>query len=261
MKMICRLPVAAIYKNKAMEDQLLLGQHCEIIRKTGEFYYIKTEYGYYGCIKKSALVKNSRFDSLPCYIITSAFAAVLKKPDIHSQLICTLPKGAAVAFMCTAQNGFCKIMLPGGITAFCRLCNCRPAQNPYAKKESALRKAICDNALSYIGCEYLWGGKTPLGIDCSGLAFMSYYLEGITVYRDAVLKKGYAPKQIQIDNAKKGDLLYFAGHVAIYLGGERFVHSTAHAGSEGVCIASLNPKHKEYRPDLAASLYAAASIF
>lgn len=261
MELICRLPVAPVLINGTVEDQLLLGQHCHIIHCCGNYYYMKTEYNYYGYIKKTALIKNNRFDTLEKHIIISPFACVLKNPNIHSPLLCTLPKGAIVAFVNTAENNFNKIMLPNGKTAYCRQNNCRCVQNPLTKKESTLRKAICDNALSYLGCEYLWGGKTHLGIDCSGLAFMSYYLEGINIYRDAVLKKGFAPKQIQIDNVKKGDLLYFKGHIAIYLGKSRFVHSTAYFGSEGVCIASLNPSHKEYRSDLALSLYAASSIF
>ena len=56
-------------------------------------------------------------------------------------------------------------------------------------------------------------------------------------------------KRISMDEIKKADLLYWPGHVAIYIGGGRYIHSTGASG--GVVLNSLNPDHDDYREDLA----------
>ena len=53
------------------------------------------------------------------------------------------------------------------------------------------------------------GRKTACGIDCSGLAFMSYFRNGILIWRDAPIKEGYPVHEIPIEQTKPGDLLFF----------------------------------------------------
>ena len=100
-----------------------------------------------------------------------------------------------------------------------------------------------------------------MGIDCSGLCLMSYYLNGITIYRDAAIKEGFPIKEILFSQIKEGDLLFFPGHVAMYIGNQRYIHSTLKTASDGVVLNSLNPKDKDYREDLPNKLIAVGSIF
>lgn len=127
--------------------------------------------------------------------------------------------------------------------------------------EEKLRERLVRTAASYLGVQYRWGGKTPLGVDCSGLTSMAYMLNGIYIYRDAVLKPGFPVRQIPYECMKPGDLLYFPGHIAMYIGNGDYIHSTARAGSDGVVINSLNPESNLFRLDLAESLYAVGSVF
>ena len=53
----------------------------------------------------------------------------------------------------------------------------------------------------------------------------------------------------------------FPGHIALYLGNDRYIHSTARAGSDGVVINSLDPAAPDYRADLREKLYAVGSVF
>ena len=129
------------------------------------------------------------------------------------------------------------------------------------EREALLRQEIVDRALSFLGTQYRWGGKTVLGIDCSGLAFMSYMLCGILIYRDARIMPGFPVKEIPAERAGKGDLLFFPGHVAVSLGEGRFVHATAYPGCSWVTINSLHEKDPDYRADLRERLIAAGSIF
>ena len=90
---------------------------------------------------------------------------------------------------------------------------------------------------------------------------MAYLLNGVIVYRDAKIMEGFPLRQIPYENKKKGDLLFFPGHVAMYLGDGRYVHSTGKNGSDGVVINSLNPGDFDYREDLKNCLNAVGSIF
>ncbi len=127
--------------------------------------------------------------------------------------------------------------------------------------EEVLREKIVQTAKSYLGTQYCWGGKSPAGTDCSGLAFMSYFMNGILIYRDAQIQEGYPIHEIPYEKVKKGDLLFFPGHVAVSLGEDRFVHSTGRAGDFGVVYGSFLENDEGYRPDLEASLQHCGSLF
>lgn len=129
------------------------------------------------------------------------------------------------------------------------------------RSEEAFRESIVQTAYSYLGTQYRWGGKTACGIDCSGLAFMSYFRNGILIWRDAAIKEGYPVHEIPIEQAKPGDLLFFPGHVAIYLGNGKIIHATGHPESSCVTFNSLREGELGYREDLKNSLCAAGSIF
>lgn len=127
--------------------------------------------------------------------------------------------------------------------------------------EEAFREAVVKAAESYMGTEYRWGGKSGRGIDCSGLVSSAYAQCGVLIYRDAKLVDGWAMHAIPFEDKKRGDALYFPGHIALYLGEGRYIHSTGAAASGGVVINSLDPADPLYREDLVQSLYAVGSIF
>lgn len=96
--------------------------------------------------------------------------------------------------------------------------------------------AIVAAAYSQLGVPYVWGGSTPgKGLDCSGLTQYCYRQAGIRISHYTEDQKSEL-RQIPISQAKPGDILYRYGHVAIYIGDDRYIHEP-HSGD--VCrIAS-----------------------
>ena len=95
------------------------------------------------------------------------------------------------------------------------------------------RNKIIENAKIYINTPYLWGGRTPFGIDCSGLTQMVYRLNGISIPRDAYQQAEIGKEINSIKNSKKGDLAFFKNHldnkithVGIILENNQVIHAS-----------------------------------
>lgn len=92
------------------------------------------------------------------------------------------------------------------------------------KDSTANGNAIVEAAYSQLGVPYVWGGSTPgKALDCSGLTQYCYAQAGIRIshYTGSQYEE---LRRIPLSEAKPGDILYRSGHVAIYIGDDRYIH-------------------------------------
>ncbi len=94
------------------------------------------------------------------------------------------------------------------------------------------KSRLIENAYMYLNAPYLWGGKSPLGIDCSGYSQMVYLLQGIALPRDAYQQAEIGQTLSFIEESEPGDLAFFDNdegkiiHVGIMLENNYIIHAS-----------------------------------
>ena len=272
MKALINAPICPLMTRPSRQcelgDEALFGMAVEVLEETlPGWYRVRTPYRYEDYAPADCLLFGEhnvqRWLSLPKRVVLKSICDVLSGPAVACFPLVTLTRGALVAPVREPdEKGWVGVELPDGREGYTKSSFLGEYyEKPAFDQEDALRSAIVNSALSYLGTHYRWGGKTPMGIDCSGLASMAYLLNGVVIWRDASIKEGFPLHEIPRERMKPGDLLFFPGHVAVYIGGGEFVHSTAFPGSDGVVLNSLDPGHPRYRLDLDKGMTAVGSLF
>ena len=100
--------------------------------------------------------------------------------------------------------------------------------NHKLKLKTNFKNSIIENSMKFLNSPYLWGGRTPFGIDCSGFTQQVYKLDGYQLFRDANQQADQG-KEIELKNSQPGDLAFFGKnkvtHVGILINKNKLIHA------------------------------------
>ena len=274
MKAIVITDICPLYKepslNAELTDETLHGMVVDMLsEESNGFWHTRAHYNYEGFAIPNMLLDDEKrvehWLNAPKWTVWSPYLDIREGPSVHARNIVSCTRGGLLEKLDTEEiigDGYIEVGLPDGSTGFTRRPCIAPRITAWSRNdEETLRAELVKTAKLYLGVQYRWGGKSPLGIDCSGLTSMSYMLHGILIYRDADIRPGFEMKEIPFEDKQPGDLIFFEGHVAMYIGNYEFIHSTAYPAAEGVVINSFNPASPLFRGDLLEKIIKTGSIF
>ena len=102
----------------------------------------------------------------------------------------------------------------------------------YSVAQSTTEALLLDIATKWLGVPYLWGGKTCMGVDCSGFTQTVFKTCGIPLLRDASQQVTQGVAVADLADARPNDLCFFHNadgriiHVGIYMGNGRIIHAS-----------------------------------
>lgn len=254
-------PISSLMKRAGttgeLADEALYGMTASIIDKENGMLKVTMRYRYEGFVEPQCVICGvdvKKWEARASYRIIAPFADILEEPAFQSNAITTLPRGALLEvgepfYDEKGETDWLDATLVDGQKGFVRRPSVRMARQWQELDPDRMRRKVVADAMLYMGAQYRWGGKSHYGIDCSGLTAMAYLLNGLSIYRDARMVEGYPVKEIPAEAVKPADMLFWPGHIGLYLGDGRYIHATGK--SSGVVINSLRPEHSEYREDLA----------
>jgi len=240
-----------------LASQVLLGTPVKVLKKVDGWYLVQTPEEYLGWTDdRIVCMANDRYDAwarLPKLIVTAEFAWVRSGIEKSSRPVSDVVAGSLLGLR-GSSGPLYEVEYPDGRTGFIGRDQSERFELWLAQAKDTPERIVA-TAKRFFGVPYLWGGTSAKGMDCSGFTKTVYALNGVLLPRDADQQAAVGdPVEIPGGNVdlKPGDLLFFGSHasgekpervthVAISLGGGRFIHSSA-----DVHINSLNPADSDY---------------
>jgi cell wall-associated NlpC family hydrolase len=197
-----------------LDTEALIGESVTVYETTDEGWawsQLETD-GYVGWIAASAL---GDAGPAPTHKVAAPRTLGFPGPDIKLPPIVALPMGARLAI--ARQDERFAVTAAGLYIPAVHLAPIKTKQLDFV--------AVAEQ---FLNAPYLWGGKTSLGIDCSGLVQLSLQAAGIACPRDSDMQEMALGKLSSHTDLRRGDLLFWKGHTAIVRDVKTIIHANAH---------------------------------
>ena len=194
------------------------------------------------------------FDSYEGWVDNKQFAALLEEQYNDLQKEKLHMSSDLVEFITTSENQLLSICLGSTLNALHIL---KHSFEGKSISETFQKQHLVKTALLYLNAPYLWGGKTPFGIDCSGFTQMVYKLNGYNLKRDASEQVTQGQALSFIEESEPGDLAFFDNaegkivHVGIIMKDNSIIHAHGRVRIDGLDHTGIfNYESKTYSHQL-----------
>ncbi|WP_269684434.1 C40 family peptidase [Flavobacterium lacustre] len=198
-------------------SQVLFGEHFEILEQFKQWARIKMQYDdYEGWVdsKQFQPISESNFNQLSedAIILNADLIEYITAPN---NLLIPIPLASSLSFLNHSEINTVNFDFEGT-----KISGIKP------------KKELINTAFMYLNAPYLWGGKTPFGIDCSGFTQMVYKLNGYKLLRDASQQATQGEPLSFIEESEPGDLAFFDNdegniiHVGIIMENNYIIHAS-----------------------------------
>ena len=198
-------------------SQVLFGEHFEVLEQLKQWSKIKLQYDQYeGWVdsKQYQKISDSEYKHLntDAIVLNADLVDYITAPH---NLLMPIPLGASLSFLNHPEINTHNFDFEGLKTS-----GVKPKSN------------LIITAFTYLNAPYLWGGKTPFGVDCSGLTQMVYKLNGYPLLRDAGQQSTQGEALSFIEESEPGDLAFFDNeegkiiHVGIIMEDNYIIHAS-----------------------------------
>lgn len=197
-----------------LDTQALMGERVTVYETTEEGWawgQLGND-GYVGWLSANALIAPG---PAPTHHVAALRTLAFPGPDIKLPPLLGLPLGARVSIV-KADERFA-VTASGLYLPAVHLTTLDAAEPDYVTV-----------AEKFLGTPYLWGGRTSLGIDCSGLVQVALAAAGLPCPRDSDLQEQALGSRLAFSDLRRGDLIFWKGHVAIACDGDTLIHANAH---------------------------------
>ncbi|MEI9409257.1 C40 family peptidase [Mesorhizobium salmacidum] len=219
------VPVADIRKAPALDSgvntQALFGDDVLVFEDREGWAWIQAERdGYVGYVADAMLGER---DHAPTHIVSVPRTFLYPGPDLRFPIAGQLSMGSTVTVTGAAETrGTHYALLPSGEAVIAG--HLRPIGEVAGDYVSV--------AETFLGTPYLWGGVSGFGIDCSGLVQLAMRMAGEDVVRDSDMQANSIGEPLQpgpdFTGLRRGDLVFWKGHVAIMTDAETMIHANGH---------------------------------
>jgi cell wall-associated NlpC family hydrolase len=208
-----RKPVAAA----GLDTELLFGEAVSVYDEAEGWAWLQAEGDrYVGYMPAAALQERT---AALTHLVSALGTFVYPVADIKAPPLMHLSLGSQLA-IAERQEQFSRLATGGFIV------------NRHITEQDRPARDFVEIAERFIGTPYLWGGRTRIGLDCSGLLQLSLLAAGKPAPRDSDMQENNLGRRLEVsgnfEGLERGDLVFWKGHVGIMVDGVIMVHANAH---------------------------------